>query len=135
MISMRKNLRMIKLLTVILTVFLMAVFISSCARSNSLIKSHESSGINYWYLSYEKFNGYKEKEIFLSDNEEYTFSVEIVTNSGTLGANIKDSSGISFFNAKKLPLSSFSFEANGNGEYIIRFNAKNHNGSFRIEWK
>lgn len=118
-------------------VILMILFVSGCSNigSYSFINSQEKSDKNYWSASYDKFNGYKQRGITLTGEGEHTFIVEIVTNSGALGLSIKNKEGTSFYSGKEMPSSSFEVTVDNEGEYVIRFDADKHSGSFDIKWE
>lgn len=113
------------------------LLVSGCSSvgSYSFIKSHENSDDNYWNVSYEKFNGYKQREITLAGEGEHTFTIEIETNSGALSLSIKDAEGTSFYNGNEMPSSSFLVIVDKEGKYVIRLDADNHAGSFDIKWE
>ena len=125
-----------RLFLVTAAIFLILAFVSGCTfGSYSLRNSSEKSGRDHWQIRYEKFNGFKQRNIKLSGECEHTFSVEIVTNSGALGLVIKDGNGTSIYDGEELPSSAFSVKADSSGKYTIRVNADNHSGGFNIKWE
>lgn len=113
------------------------LLVSGCSNvgSYSFINSQEKSENNSWSASYDKFNGYKQREITLTGEDEHTFIVEVVTNSGTIGLSIKDKDGKSFYTGKEMPSSSFEVIVDKEGTYIIRLDVDNHSGGFDIKWE
>lgn len=127
-----------KRLTIIAAMLLVLAGVSGCTKgSYTFIYSNENSGTDFWNVSYGKFNGYKEREITISAEGKHVFTVDIVTNSGKLSLSIKDSNGTSLYRGNDMPSSSSSFTVAGDGEgkYVIRFDADNHSGSFNIKWE
>lgn len=126
-----------KILLPVIAMVLLVFCVSGCTSGNSslLIKSIEKSGNGYWQISYEKFDGSQERVVAMSGTGEHTFSIDIVTNSGTLGLSIKDQDGTSLYSGKELPSSSFAVIVDGEGEYTIRFDAVSHSGSFDVKWE
>ena len=125
-----------RLLVIVVAILLIIGCISGCTYGSYIfIKSYETSGSNSWQISYEKFNGFKQRNIKLSDEDGLTFNVEIETNSGVFGLVIVDSDGTSIYSGDDLPTSSFSVKADSAGKYTIRVNTDNHSGSFNITWE
>jgi hypothetical protein len=129
-----------KILAVMLALLLAAICLVGCTRHStrgqySVIGYNENSGDGYWEASYEKFDGYKERDITITGEGSHTFTVEIVTNSGLLGLSIEDSEGTSLYSGNEIPSSSFEVEADSEGKYSVRFDADNHEGSFNIKWE
>ena len=117
-----------------LLVMVLLMFLSVSGCSSNFSNYEENSGNDSWDATYEKFDGHRQREITISDESEFTFTVEIVTNSGTLGLSIKSEDGVLLYSGKDIPSSSFEVKADSGGKYIIRFDADNHNGSFDIKW-
>lgn len=122
-------------LTSIITLIAVLCILGCTTGSYTFINSNENSESEFWNASYDKFNGYKQREITISGEGDHAFTVEIVTNSGKLGLSIEDDDGKSLYNGNELPSSSFEVIANGEGKYTIRLDADNHNGGFDIKWE
>ncbi len=118
---------------VISAIAAMAIILSCL--SGCLFMSYETKTGDYWKISYQKFNGSRDCTIKLSGEGEHTFTIDIVTNSGTLGLSIEDENGTSIYDSDELSTSSFEVKADGAGKYTIRFEAEDHSGSFEVKWE
>lgn len=118
----------------VVSIIAIMIMVLSCL-SGCLFMSSEIKTFDYWKISYEKFNGSKDRTIKLSGEGEHTFTIDIVTNSGILGLSIKDKDGTSIYDGEELPTSSFEVKADGAGKYTIRFEGEEHNGSFEVKWE
>jgi len=89
------------------TILIVMTFLSGCSSgSYSTRRSVEHSGRSSWVMSYDSFSGYKQRRITLDNDSEHTFTVEIVTNSGSLGLSITDSDGATLYTDNEIPSSS-----------------------------
>ncbi len=115
-------------------VFLLAVaFVPGCTVVDAK-EYFESSGDGYWEASYEYLDGFRQREVILSETGEHSFSIETHTNSGTFSLNIKDSDGKTIYTGNEHAPSSFQVRTEGEGTYTVRVDAIKHNGSFSIKW-
>ncbi len=119
-----------KVVSTIAVIAVVLSFLSGCLFMSSEIKT-----LDYWKISYKKFNGSKERKVKISGEGEHTFTVDIVTESGTLGLSIEDENGTSIYDNDELSTSSFEVKADGAGKYKIQFEGKDHSGSFEVKWE
>jgi hypothetical protein len=125
-----------KTIVLIVAIFFITICLIGCTKKTyTAIIYSEDSEDNFWSASYERFNGYRQRDITISGENSHIFSVEINTSSGTLDLSIKDSEGTSLYTGNEIPSSSFEVEANSEGKYSVRFDADNHTGSFNIQWE
>lgn len=102
--------------------------------SYTLLMSTEYSTNNSWTMSYQKFNGNKEKTVTFSGEGEHTFEVDISTEEGTLGLTITDKDGTEYFSGSDLGTDSFTVTVPA-GEYTILWDADSHKGGFEVYWE
>ncbi len=123
-----------KAFAIVIAASLLLLCLAGCKVSgNTTINSTESSGDGYWRMTYESFDGNMERWISLSGADEYTFSVDIVTDSGSLALSVTNSEGETMYSG--IQSGAFSFMADEEGDYVISFEADKHSGSFSIEWE
>ena len=126
-----------KITAISVAILLMLTCFSSCtvtSGSYAFINSNENSGKDFWNITYDSFNGYKQREIILSDNGEHIFVIEIVTESGTLDVSITDSNGTHVYSGEELDTSTFEVTVGSDEKYTITFEASDHIGSFSVNW-
>jgi len=124
-----------KFVFVTMVTLALALFMSACTTgSYSSVRSVEVNQKNHWSMSYEKFNGYKQRKITLNGKGEHKFTVEITTESGTLGLLICKNDGTAIYEETELGTSVFEVVAEGGETYSIRLDAVTHAGSFDIKW-
>jgi hypothetical protein len=119
-----------------IAIVLIVICFAGCTTGGySVLIMDENSGADHWDATYEKFNGYKQREITMSDEGSHAFTVEIVTNSGDLRLKIEDSEGNELYTGHEFPSSPFEVTADEGGKYTIRLDADSHSGSFNITWE
>ena len=112
-----------------------AFFFTGCSSdSYSFVNSVSITDYDAWGIQYDKFNGQQQMEVTLEDGT-HSFTVDIVTVSGKLDLDIRTIGGETLYTGNILPTSSFEALNAGAGTYIIRFTAKNHEGSFWVNWE
>ncbi len=120
----------------IFALLLIFLCLNGCTMSSySGLVMDENSGDDYWNATYEKFNGYKERNITISGDGSHAFAVEIVTDSGSLGLTITDNAGNELYTGNELPTSAFEVGVDSSDKYQVRVDADDHSGSFKIEWE
>ena len=107
---------------------------TACSReSGYTLMSLRQDTLTSMKMSYQKFSGYKEKDISVPDNEVLVLSGEFTTNSGTLGITVSDAEGNLVFEKKDVQNSDFETEL-AQGSYEIRIDADDHSGSYYVSW-
>ena len=125
-----------KQFAVCVLLLVMVFALTGCTKGSSvLLESVEMSEADSWSISYKKFNGYKEREVNLTGDEEHSFFVEVTTNSGNLALSISNEDGTTLYTGNKMPSSTFEVKAKSAEKYTIRFTADNHQGSWSVKWK
>ena len=126
-----------KMATISIAILMMLSFFSGCTAtkgSYAFVNSKENSGNGFWAITYDSFNGYKQRTIKRSDDGSNILTIEIVTESGTLDVSITDDSGASVYSGVELNTSTFEVPVNSGEKYTIKLEAVDHIGSFSVKW-
>lgn len=89
--------------------------------------THEMSG------SYYKFSGEKNKEITVEEGETLDILVDIETKEGAIDVYITDDNKVYSYEGHDLETTSFTVTLEP-GEYTLKVEAKDHQGSFSFTW-
>lgn len=83
-------------------------------------------------MSYDKFSGYKEKDMKVEESESIIASVDIVTKSGSTDIYISRDHNFSNCNyeGNDIPATIFTVTHPKPGNYTIKIEEKNHSGSY-----
>jgi hypothetical protein len=129
LIMKKKNLLLITLILV--------AILSGCSKGSGTVKNaSELNTPTKISMIYEEFNGYKEKQIRVKENEPIIVAVNIVTESGSIDAYIakyNDTDNCSY-EGHDIETSSFSVILSEQGDYTVRVDAKKHTGSYSFSW-
>ena len=122
----------------ILSLISLTVFLSSSGGSTYSSGSASmlvgNSGRTHWGARYSKLNGFRQRKLSL-DEGLHIFTVEVLTNSGEISLSIKGKSGVDYYSGSTIPTSTFSVVVDGNDKVTLRVDAKNHSGSYKINWE
>ena len=104
--------------------------------SGSALMLVSDSGRTHWNASYGQLNGFRQRSIDLGEGM-HIFTVEIVTESGELDLSIKGKDGMVYYDESVLSTSIFKIhvDVDRKDKVILRLEAKNHSGSYKINWK
>lgn len=110
----------------------------SCNSGGSFVvrKSIEKNTLTTMSMSYEKFDGYKYRNIKVT--EPITITISFTTKSGTLNAYIAkdDDKNNAIFNQSNIQTSeNISVEITQSGTYTIKVIGENHSGSYKFVWE
>jgi hypothetical protein len=109
--------------------------LAGCTGGSSFTRnSVENATGTSWMMRYEEFDGNKFMTVS-GENEEADFSVEIVTEDGSLSLSITGADGTEYYEGSALPSSEFTVHADKSGPYTICFEADHHRGSFAVTWE
>ena len=112
------------------------ILLFSCANgSYSVLKGYERNTPTSMAMTYEKFNGYKQKSFTVGEDERATVYVFVVSSSGELDILIEKDGGEPVYVANDAVTSSFTIDITQSGEYNIRVEAKDHTGEYNFEWE
>ncbi|MBR4949522.1 MAG: hypothetical protein IKZ25_01975 [Clostridia bacterium] len=93
--------------------------------------------INYekvWALNYEKLDGTKTSKLISTTGEEFTYTVEVGTMSGSVDIVMKNDKGEIFFHKKDIPTSYITETIKSPGKFTIEATGKEHVGYISIRW-
>lgn len=86
-------------------------------------------------MSYDNFNGTKQKEIKVGKGETIKIKADIVTEGGELDVEIENQdTDEDAYSGDDLPTSTFEVTLDKEGTYIIKVDADNHKGSYSFTW-
>ena len=134
---LRADLSMLKKnLYLLITLILLAVLTGCTCGSFTILNGSELNTSTKMSMSYEKFNGFKQRNIEVREDETLVISVNIVTEAGSIDAYVaKDNDTTnSTYTGKDIPTSSFTVTITKPGKYTIRVDAQNHTGSYSFSW-
>lgn len=127
---MKKN-SLLLILVVLLTM------LSGCTMGSGTVKNaSELNTPTKMSMLYDKFNGYKETQIEVKENEPLIVAISVVTESGSIDAYIaKDNDTDNCdYKGHDIQTSSFAVTLSERGSYTIRVDAENHTGSYSFSW-
>lgn len=123
-------------MNVILAILLVILLGTGCTfGSYSVVKATENNTTTSMQMSYEKFNGNKNRAIKLDEGESCSVAVNIASESGRINLSIEDEDGDSYYQGTNLPTSSFTVYLDKAGKYTIRVEGDSHTGSYSISWE
>lgn len=97
------------------------------------IMSIGNSTKDSWSKEYKMFRGSESKRIKVEKDQVVKF--DVVSEKGNLDIEIEDENGNTCFSKDNIETSTFEFIPESDGKYKIKFNAKNHQGSFDVLWE
>ncbi len=100
-------------------------------------KKKEIQEINYektWALNYEVFDGTKTTDTIFTTGEEFTYTVEVGTMSGSVDIVMKNEKGEIFFDKKDIPTSYVTETIKSPGKFTIEATGRKHVGYISIRW-
>ena len=121
----------------LLIALMVLIVLTGCTcGSFTVLKSSELNTPTMMSMSYEKFNGFKQRQIKVLEDETLVISVNIVTEAGSIDAYVaKDNdTSNSTYEGNDIPTSSFIVTLTEPGKYTIRVDAENHTGSYSFSW-
>ena len=115
----------------------MTVLTGCTCGSFTVLRGSELNTPTKMSMSYEKFSGFKQRNIEVSEDETLVISVNIVTNGGSIDAYIArdNDTANSTYEGKDIPTSSFTVTISKPGKYTLRVDARNHTGSYSFSWE
>ena len=111
--------------------------VTGCTKGSGMIKNgSELNTPTKMSMVYDKFNGYKETQIKVKEEQPVEVTVSIVTEKGSIDAYIsKDNNEENYsYEGHAIPTSTFTVTLKEPGIYTIRVDAKNHFGSYSFSW-
>lgn len=129
--------KIISIRAVVLFVCMIIILIGSNTAKGcfSQYKCKEDLRKNSWIMSYENFDGFKYINVNLKEDEVKPFKVNVNSESGELDLVIRDRENKIVFEKNNITTSSFEVPIEECDKYKIKFNGRNHKGSFNIVWK
>ncbi|MDZ4993418.1 hypothetical protein GNF80_10625 [Clostridium perfringens] len=127
-----------KLISIMAGSLIFCTILIGCTGSKgcfSQYKCTENLKKNSWNVSYEKFDGSKYINIKLKEDEVKPFRVNVESESGELDLVVRDGKRKVVFEELNISTSSFEVPIKERGKYKIKFNGRNHKGSFDVVWK
>ncbi len=124
-----------KFLLINLIILLVFSFSGCTYGSEFTIGSFENNSLTSMSMKYMKFSGNKNKNITVKDGETCEIYVDILTEDGKIDLLIKNENGNLEYEGHDIPTSNFTVTLKEAGKYKIRVEAKNHKGSYSINWK
>lgn len=119
-------------------VMVMALGISllvGCTVSHGTSKnSIEKDNSHRISATYDKFDGYKKTTLKLDKDEKKDVKVDIVSKKGEINLSIKNEDGTVAYEGKDMDTTTFTVTLDKEGKYTIRIDAKEHYGSYDINW-
>jgi hypothetical protein len=106
---------------------------ASSGASSSLMRV-ENSGRDHWNASYERFNGFRWRNVSLGEGT-HRFTVETATESGEISLSVKGKDGTEYYSGPGFPTSTFAVEVDGRERVTVRIDVKDHCGSYKISWE
>jgi len=116
---------------------LLGIALLGCSRgSYSVINGQELNSSTRFSMIYDRFNGFKEKDVTVEVGEPMEISVSFTTISGKLDSSIcrKDDSEVCDYQGNDVATSSFTVTLTDPGTYVIRVDADRHSGSYSFSW-
>ncbi|HOW38020.1 MAG TPA: hypothetical protein PLZ76_03840 [Bacillota bacterium] len=110
---------------------------AGCSRGSYwVVHGEELNSATRFSMTYDRFNGYKEKDLTVETGEAVEIVVAFVSTEGTLDASIcrKDDSETCGYEGNDVPTSTFTVTLNEPGTYVIRVEARRHSGSYSFHW-
>lgn len=112
----------------------------SCSNGDSpeVVGEVETNTERSMSMTYEKFDGRKQagESIRVAPGEEVVVRVDVVTEGGSLTVYIAPESDPKDYvlESHDLPTSQFTVTLSEVGNYIVQVEAKDHKGSYNIDW-
>ena len=122
---------------IFITIIILVSLLTGCTTSSgTVINASESNTSTKMSMSYDKFNGYKERVIEVKEGKPIIVTVNIVTKSGSIDAYITRDNDIdnSSYEGHDIQTTKFSVTLSEQGRYTIRVDANNHSGSYSFSW-
>lgn len=119
------------------SLFALLLMVTGCTVGSGIqINSVETNLPGKMAMTYDKFSGYKQRDIKVEQGQALTVLVEVVTEKGSIDAYIaKDNDTADCaYEGHDIPTSSFNVTLSEPGEYTIRVDARDHKGSYSFEW-
>ena len=124
-----------KILSIILIISLIISFTGCVNGSEFTIGSIENNTLSSMSMKYLKFSGNKNTRITVKEGEIYEVSVDINTEEGKIDLFITGENDSKAYEGHDLQTSSFTITLDEPGTYKLRLEAKDHKGSYAINWK
>ncbi len=123
------------ILTFVLVLSLFLLF--SCSRgAYSVLMGQERNTPTSMAMTYEKFNGYKERTFTVGEDEHATVYVSFITESGELDAYItKEGDTEHEYIGNDVVNSTFTVDLTEEGKYTVRVEGKDHSGEYNFQWE
>jgi hypothetical protein len=88
-----------------------------------------SAGRDYWSASYQYFNGYAQRNLWVSEGED-GFELVVTSEEGSMDIEIKDESGAVIFAQENIQTG--TYEVKATGKVVVRIDFEKHKGGFDI---
>ena len=121
-------------LFIIINLLFILCFTGCTYGSEFTVGSVESNTLTSMSMEYLKFSGNKNTKIKLEEAETCEIYVNIVSEDGKLDLFITDENGEHSYEGHNIPTSEFTVTLSKAGQYKIRVEAKDHKGSYKINW-
>lgn len=124
-----RSIKMILPILLAVIVLIVLIYFSGFGAFHSNIRLgwNEHKNMNSWSASYSYMSGICRGKLMPADGSD-VLHVNIETEKGTIGLQIKDTDGNILFSEEKIKASSFDVDITGNIE--VRISANGHKGSF-----
>jgi hypothetical protein len=120
-----------------LLLLVLVLLVSGCTRgSYSILVGEEDRSPTHYAMTYQRFNGYKEIELEVKQDEPVEVEVRIVSEEGRLHAWIakggkKEQAS---YEGRNIPTSTFTVTLSDPGTYTLHVEGDNHTGQFAFSW-
>ena len=88
-----------------------------------------SAGRSYWSASYQYFNGYAQRNLWISEGDD-GFELVVTSEEGSMDIEIKDESGAVIFSQENIQTG--TYEVKATGKVVVRIDFEKHKGGFDI---
>lgn len=116
---------------------LMVLVMMSCSRGSfSVVNGVELNTETRFSMTYDRLNGFKEKDVVVESGESVEILVSFVSISGELDASIclKNDEETCSYEGNDVPSTSFTVTLSEPGTYVIRVEADRHSGNYSFSW-
>ena len=111
----------------------LCLLLVGCEQESYTIENYTmDEGVDYWTASYETFDGNMIRELEVSGAGEHAFTIETVTESGTIGVEMRGIDGIRYYEGEDLGTETVVLYTDGPGRFVFEVIAEDHSGSFSI---
>lgn len=123
-----------KTLLVLISALMISIFVGCTVSSGTARIMTEKNNSHCISATYDKYDGYKKTTLKVKADEEKDVNVSIVSNEGEIDLKITQEDGTVVYQGDNIDTSSFVVTLDKEGKYTIRIDAKDHSGSYDINW-